>query len=50
MDSWLGFWAFTAMAQAQSLVGEVRSHKLCRVAKNKQTKKVKKKSFKTFKT
>ena len=50
MDSWLGFWAFTAMAQVQSLVGKVRSHKLRRVAKNKQTKKVKKRSFKTFKT
>ena len=26
---WLGFWAFTAVAWGQSLVGELRSYKLC---------------------
>ena len=30
---WLGFWVFTAIAQVQSLVGELRFHKLCGVAK-----------------
>ena len=48
VDSWLGFRAFTAMAQVQSLVGEVRSHKLCRVAKNKQ-KRLKRKVLKLLK-
>ena len=32
---WLGFWAFTAVAWVQSLVGELRSHKSCGVAKKK---------------
>ena len=32
---WLGFSAFTAVAQVQSLVGELRSHKLCGVGKIK---------------
>ena len=35
---WLGLSAFTAAAQVQSLVGELRSHKLCGLAriKNKE--------------
>ena len=33
---WLGFWAFTAMARVQSLVGELRSHKPCGAAKKIQ--------------
>ena len=32
----LGLCAFTALASAQSLVGEIRSQKLCRVAKKKK--------------
>ena len=35
MVRWLGFWAFTAMAQVQSLVGELRSHKLKDTTKKK---------------
>ena len=31
---WLGLGTFTAMAQVQSLVGALRSYKLCRAAKN----------------
>ena len=30
---WLGLRAFTAVAQVQSLVGELRSHKPCSAAK-----------------
>ena len=33
MAWWLGFWAFTAVAQVQSLVGELRSRKLRGAAK-----------------
>ena len=33
---WLGLVTFTAGAQVQSLVGELRSHKLHRVAKKKK--------------
>ena len=33
---WLGLSTFTAMAQVQSLVGEVRSQKLCGIAKKKK--------------
>ena len=33
---WSGFQAFTAMAQAQSLIGRLRLHKLCRVAKKEK--------------
>ena len=53
MDRWLGFWAFAAMAQVQSLVGEVRFPQPVRSfvqGGQKQTEKIKKKSFKTFKT
>ena len=32
---WLEFWAFTAVAQVQSLVGELISFKPCCVAKSK---------------
>ena len=39
MAYWLGFQAFTAVAQVQSLVGELRSHKLCSSAKKKKKKK-----------
>ena len=35
----LGLCAFTALASAQSLVGEIRSQKLCGVAKKKKKKK-----------
>ena len=35
MVRWLGFCAFTAMAQVQSLVGELRSHKLKDTTKKK---------------
>ena len=31
---WLGLSAFTARAQIQSLVGELRSHKSCSAAKS----------------
>ena len=33
---WLGLSAFTARAWVQSLVRELRSHKLCGMAKNKR--------------
>ena len=38
MAQWLGLSAFNAAAQVQSLVGELRSHKLCGSAriKNKE--------------
>ena len=32
---WLGLHAFTEVARVQSLVGELRAHKPCDVAKNK---------------
>ena len=35
MVQWLGLRAFTAVAQVQSLVGELRSHKPCSAAKKK---------------
>ena len=35
MARWLAFRAFTAMARVQSLVGELRSHKLHSAAKKK---------------
>ena len=35
---WLGLSAFTAMAQVQSLVGELRSHKTRGSAKKKKSK------------
>ena len=39
MVQWLGLGAFTAMAQVQSLVRELRSCKLHSVAKKKKKKK-----------
>ena len=33
---WLGLGTFTAVARAQSLVGELRSHKPCDMAKKKK--------------
>ena len=33
---WLGLSAFTAVAQVQSLAGELRSHKPCGMAKRKK--------------
>ena len=39
MVQWLGLGDFTARAQVQSLVGELRSHKLRGVAKRKKKKK-----------
>ena len=36
---WLGTWIFMAMAQVQSLVGELRSYKLHGKKKKKQTQK-----------
>ena len=41
MAQWLGFRAFTDMAQVQSLLGELRSSKLCSVAKKKKKNKFK---------
>ena len=38
---WLGLSAFTAGAQVRSLVGGLRSHKLCGMAKQKQKQKQK---------
>ena len=32
----MGFWAVTAMARVQFLVGELRSHKPCSAAKKKK--------------
>ena len=32
VGQWLGFGALTTIARVQSLVGELRSHKLCNVA------------------
>ena len=40
MVQWLGLGAFTAVAQVQSLVGELRSHKPCGAAKKKKKKNV----------
>lgn len=40
---WLGFGAFSAVAWVDSLVGELRSHKLHGVAKIKKRKKERKK-------
>ena len=37
MAWWLGFQAFTAVAWIQSLVGELRFHKPCGVAKKKDS-------------
>ena len=37
MVQWLGLGAFTAGTRVQSLVGELRSHKLCSAAKKKKT-------------
>ena len=37
---WLRLGAFTAVAQVQSLVGELRSHKLCGMAKKKRKVKI----------
>ena len=37
---WLGLGTFTAGARVQSLVGKLRSHKLCSTAKKKKKKKV----------
>ena len=39
MGQWLGHDTFTAMAQVQSLVWKLRSHKLHGVVKKKQNKK-----------
>ena len=44
MAYWLGFWVFTALAQDQSLVREVGSHKPQAKPKNKN-KKINKKIF-----
>ena len=44
MAEWLGFQAFTARAQVQSLVGELRFCKLYSTAEKKK----KKKTFHTF--
>jgi len=41
---WLGFWVFTALAQVQSLIREVGSHKPQVKPKNKN-KKINKKIF-----
>ena len=38
VDRWLGLGAFTATAQVQSLVGELRSRKPCGKAKKKKKK------------
>ena len=39
MVSWLGFWAFSAVAQVQSLVGELRSQTSRGAAKEEETRK-----------
>ena len=39
MVQWLGLGAFTAVAWVQSLVGELRSYKLCSAAKKKKKEK-----------
>ena len=38
---WLGLGTFTVVATVQSLIRELRSHKLCGVAKKKKKKKKK---------
>ena len=42
MVQWLGLGAFNARTWVQSLVGELRSHKLCGEAKKKKKEKEKK--------
>ena len=37
VTQWLEFWTFTAVALTQSLVGELRFHKLCSMAKKNPT-------------
>ena len=36
VTQWSGLWAFMSMARVQSLVGELRSHKPCGMAKKKE--------------